>query len=216
MDSVAHGSGHVEDHDHHEEHTNFGVSNLKLSFWIFLASDCFFFGSLIGTYMAYRGKSLVGPYPQDVFSVEITSISTFLLLMSSLTMVLAVRAAKVHAQSKSTAMPVPVIAWMLATAAMGATFVGFQVYEFQHFLHEGLTLQGNLFGSSFYVLTGFHGTHVAIGVLWLLIEACIWIPMRWIRGNFADVVDVTGLYWHFVDIVWIVIFTLVYLLEFVR
>ena len=102
MDSVAHGSGHVEDHDHHEEHTNFGVSNLKLSFWIFLASDCFFFGSLIGTYMAYRGKSLVGPYPQDVFSVEITSISTFLLLMSSLTMVLAVRAAKVHAQSKST------------------------------------------------------------------------------------------------------------------
>lgn len=217
MDSVAHGSGHVDhNEEHHEERTSLGVSNLKLAFWVFLASDCFFFGALIGTYMSYRGKSLVGPYPIDVFSVEITSISTFLLLMSSLTMVLAVRAAKIYKQSKSEALPLTVMGWMWATAAMGAIFVGFQVYEFNHFYHEGLTLQGNLFGSTFYILTGFHGTHVAIGVLWLVIESCIWIPMKWIRGDFADRVDVTGLYWHFVDIVWIVIFTVVYLLEFVR
>ena len=104
MDSVAHGSDHAHHEEHHEEHTSLGVSNLKLAFWVFLASDCFFFGSLIGTYMSYRGQSLVGPYPQDVFSVEITSISTFLLLMSSLTMVLAVRAAKIHQRSGSTKM----------------------------------------------------------------------------------------------------------------
>lgn len=214
MDSVAHGSGHVE--EHHEEPTTLGVSHLKLAFWVFLGSDCFLFGSLIGTYMSYRGQSLVGPYPQDVFSVEITSISTFLLLMSSLTMVLAVRAAKLHEKSGTDKLPMATMMWMWATAAMGATFVGFQVYEFGHFYHEGLTLQGNLFGSTFYVLTGFHGTHVAIGVLWILLESCVWMPMRWIRGDMADKVDVTGLYWHFVDVVWIVIFTLVYLLEFVR
>jgi heme/copper-type cytochrome/quinol oxidase subunit 3 len=209
--AAPHGADPAHADDHH--HTSLGVDNLKLAFWVFLGSDCFFFGSLIGTYMSYRGKSLVGPYPAEVFSVEITSISTFLLLMSSLTMVLAVRAARLH---KGDALPVATIGWMLATAAMGATFVGFQVYEFNHFYHEGLTLQGNLFGSTFYTLTGFHGTHVAIGVLWLLLQALVFIPMRWIRGDLGNAVDVAGLYWHFVDIVWIVIFTLVYLLEFVR
>lgn len=185
-----------------------GVNSLKLAFWVFLGSDCFFFGSLIGTYMSYRGTSLVGPYPLDVFSVEVTSISTFLLLMSSWTMVMAVAAAKRHD-------PRTTIRWILPTMLMGASFVGFQVYEFSHFFHEGLTLQGNLFGSTFYVLTGFHGTHVAIGVLWLGLQ-CIWLAKGWIRQDIGNAVEVAGLYWHFVDIVWIVIFTLVYLMEYVR
>jgi len=185
-----------------------GVNSLKLAFWIFLGSDCFFFGSLIGTYMSYRGKSLVGPYPLDVFSVEVTSISTFLLLMSSFTMVMAVYYAK--RQNAKAA-----IGWILPTMLMGASFVGFQVYEFSHFYHTGLTLQGNLFGSTFYTLTGFHGTHVAIGVLWLGLQA-LWLAKGWVRQDMGNSVEVAGLYWHFVDIVCIVIFTLVYLMEYVR
>jgi heme/copper-type cytochrome/quinol oxidase subunit 3 len=189
-------------------YTAMGVNSFKLAFWIFLGSDCFFFGALIGTYMSYRGKSLVGPYPLDVFSVQVTSISTFLLLMSSFTMVMAVHYAK---QQKVW----PTIGWIIPTMAMGASFVSFQAYEFTHFYHHGLTLQANLFGSSFFTLTGFHGTHVAIGVLWLGIE-CFWLAKGWIRQDIGNAVEVSGLYWHFVDIVWIVIFTLVYLMEYVK
>ena len=192
--------------DHH--HTSMGLDNLKLAFWTFLGSDCFFFGALIGMYMSYRGQSLVGPYPRDVFSVEITTISTFLLLMSSLTMVLAVHNAK---QRKKRATQ----GWMLGTALLGTLFVAFQIFEFTEFYHYGVTLQGNLFGSSFYLLTGFHGVHVTVGIIWLL-TGILWIEKNWVRGDLGTIVDVTGLYWHFVDIVWIVIFTVVYLLEFVE
>ncbi len=197
-------------HEEFDEHawTSLGLDHMKLAFWTFLGSDCFFFGSLIGTYMSYRGQSLVGPYPRDVFSVEVTSISTFVLLMSSLTMALAVLYAKTNRRSGT-------ISMLLVTAVLGASFVGFQMYEFAHFYHEGLTLQGNLFGSTFYVLTGFHGTHVAIGVLWLLIQT-LFYGKRWIRGDEGNAVEVAGLYWHFVDIVWIVIFTFVYLMEYVE
>ncbi|MGC6516352.1 MAG: cytochrome c oxidase subunit 3 [Myxococcota bacterium] len=201
----AHGAGHDEFDEHHWR--SMGVDNMKLMFWTFLGSDCFLFGSLIGVYMSYRGQSLVGPYPLDVFSVEVTSISTFILLMSSLTMALAVLFSKTGRRSATMAM-------LLTTAALGASFVGFQIYEFNHFLHEGLTLQGNLFGSTFYTLTGLHGSHVAIGVLWLVLQA-FWYQKGWIRGDEGLAVEVTGLYWHFVDVVWIVIFTLVYLLEYI-
>ncbi len=185
-----------------------GLDNMKLAFWTFLGSDCFFFGTLIGVYMAYRGQSLVGPYPLDVFSVEVTTISTFILLLSSFLMALAVRSAHLGTERGK------VVIYLALTALCGLTFVGFQAYEFNHFLHEGLTLQGNLFGSTFYTLTGFHGTHVAIGVLWLTLQA-VWYQMGWIRGDEGNAVEVAGLYWHFVDIVWIIIFTFVYLLEYV-
>ena len=205
---IAHGGGHahvVDPEDHH--YTSLGLDSLKLAFWCFLGSECFFFGSLIGTYMSYRGKSLVGPYPREVFSVEVTSISTFILLMSSLTMVLAVRDAKLGKRATT-------MGWLLFTAALGASFVGFQIFEFYHFFVEkGLSLQGNLFGSTFFTLTGFHGTHVAVGVLWLLLLT-LWVGRSWIRGDQGTVVEVAGLYWHFVDIVWIVIFTLIYLMEY--
>lgn len=184
-----------------------GIDNMKLAFWTFLGSDCFFFGTLIGVYMSYRGQSLVGPYPLDVFSVEVTTISTFVLLLSSFLMALGVRAAHLGNKGQT-------IAFLLLTAVCGIAFVGFQVYEFNHFYHEGMTLQGNLFGSTFYVLTGFHGTHVAIGVLWLVLQA-FWVSQDWIRGDTGNAVEVAGLYWHFVDVVWIVIFTFVYLLEYV-
>jgi heme/copper-type cytochrome/quinol oxidase subunit 3 len=207
--AVPAGAPHDAGHHEFDEHAwrSLGVDNLKLAFWTFLGSDCFFFGSLIGVYMSYRGQSLTGPYPRDVFDVTITSISTFVLLFSSFTMALAVMFSKRGNRAGT-------VASLLLTAAAGSTFVAFQMYEFSHFYHKGLTLQGNLFGSTFYVLTGFHGTHVAIGVLWLLLSA-FWYGKGWIRGDEGTAIEVAGLYWHFVDIVWIVIFTLVYLMEFV-
>ena len=137
-----------------------------------------------------------------------TAPAAAILLASSFFMVLAVSAAKENKVGASTM-------WIVLTALLGASFVGFQIYEFNHFYHEGMTLQGNLFGSTFYTLTGLHGTHVAVGVLWLCLQA-FWMTRGWIRGDEGNAVEVAGLYWHFVDIVWIVIFTLIYLLEYVR
>ncbi len=188
---------------HHS--TTMGVDNYKLAMWTFLGSECFFFGSLIGTYMSYRGKSLTGPYPLDVFDPAVTSISTFDLLASSLFMVLAVHYAKTGEVNK-------MLGWLAATMVGGLIFLGFQYYEFSHFVHEGLTLKSNLFGATFYVLTGFHGTHVAVGVL--LLGSLGWAAKRGHLANMGESTEMIGLYWHFVDVVWIVIFTLVYLLEY--
>ena len=131
--------------------------------WLFLTSDCMFFGTLIATYMTYRTRSIeIGtpPYPNEIFDIPYTSVSAFVLLMSSLTMVLALAAIQ---RGNHRGLRI----WISATALLGAIFVGGQFFEFTEFTHEGLGL-GNIFGSSFFVLTGFHGAHVTIGVAWLL------------------------------------------------
>src|SRR5918912_2534696 len=153
----------VDTHTYESEHvgTSTGLPNLKLAMWIFLASDCLLFGALIATYVLYRGSSTTGPYPNQVFDIPYTSVSSFVLLASSLTMVLALAAIQ-------RGDPGRMRIWLLATALLGMTFVGGQVYEFTSFYREGLSLSTNLFGSTFFVLTGFHGTHVAIGILMLL------------------------------------------------
>jgi len=186
------------------EHTATGMPNRKLGMWLFLASECMFFGALIATYLVYQGQSLVGPYPEDLFDIPLTTVSTFVLLMSSLAMVLAVSASQ-RRDMKATRL------WLAVTAAMGLIFLGFQAYEYNHFIHAGLTLSVNLFGSTFYVLTGFHGAHVLIGVTWLVALLVHTLrPLDWERR--ALDIEIAGLYWHFVDVVWIVIFTVVYLL----
>jgi cytochrome c oxidase subunit 3/cytochrome o ubiquinol oxidase subunit 3 len=171
--------------------------------WAFLGSECLFFGALISSYLIYRGRSLVGPYPEDVYDIPYTSVSSFVLLMSSLTMVLALNAIQ-RGDERG------LRAWLLATALLGITFVGGQVFEFTIFYHEGLTLSRNLFGSSFFVLTGFHGAHVTVGILMLLTLFGQSVAGR-LRPENALRVELVGLYWHFVDVVWIVIFTIVYL-----
>jgi cytochrome c oxidase subunit 3/cytochrome o ubiquinol oxidase subunit 3 len=188
-----------------EEHaTSTGLPSTKLAIWLFLASDCLLFGALISTYVLYRGASVRGPYPADVFDIPYTSVSSFVLLASSLTMVLALAAIQRGDVGRSRV-------WLLATALLGATFVGGQVYEFTSFVREGLTLSANVFGTSFYVLTGFHGTHVGIGILMLLTLLSLSLTGR-LGPDRAEAVELVGLYWHFVDIVWIVIFTVVYLI----
>jgi cytochrome c oxidase subunit 1 len=181
-----------------------GVDHRKLAMWVFLGSECFFFGTLIATYLAYRGRSVVGPHPHEILNIPLTTLSTFDLLMSSLLMVLALAAAQ-RGDRRQTRL------WLAGTVLFGVIFLGFQAYEFIEFVHHGLTLQTNLFGSTFFTLTGFHGGHVLIGVTWL--TTLLVLDLRG-RLTVADAVkiEVAGLYWHFVDIVWIAIFTLVYLI----
>jgi heme/copper-type cytochrome/quinol oxidase subunit 3 len=188
----------------HVPHTATGLDNRKLGMWAFLGSECLFFGSLIATYLLYRGRSIQGPYPEDVYDIPYTSVSSGILLMSSLTMVLALHEIQRGDHRRFRA-------WLLATALLGITFVGGQVFEFTVFVREGLTLSRNLFGSSFFVLTGFHGAHVTIGILMLLTLYGMSLAGR-LPAERALRVELVGLYWHFVDIVWIVIFTVVYLI----
>ena len=186
-------------------HTSTGLDSRKIGFWTFIGSECLLFGSLISTYLVYHGKSIAGPTPQEILNIPLTSLSTFDLLMSSLAMVLALAAV-------SRGDRVWARVWIATTAFLGLVFLGLQAYEFTTFVHEGLTLQVNLFGSTFFVLTGTHGVHVLVGVIWLLT-----LLVRSFQGKLgpekAMNVELAGLYWHFVDVVWIVIFTVVYLLQ---
>ena len=185
--------------------TSTGLDTWKLGFWTFIGSESLFFGSFIATYMIYAGRSVEGPYPHEILDIPLTTVSTFVLLMSSLAMVIAL--AGVQRGSRRVA-----LGGLMGTALLGMIFLGFQAYEFTHFYHAGLTLSTNLFGSSFFILTGFHGAHVTVGVIWLLI---LWLQTFAGRIGPADAmkVEIAGLYWHFVDVVWIVIFTLIYLIQ---
>jgi cytochrome c oxidase subunit 3/cytochrome o ubiquinol oxidase subunit 3 len=198
----------LADHAHHDAdevlHTTTGLSNNKTAMWLFLGSDCLLFGALISTYMLYRGRHSGGLGPDQVYDIPFTSVSSFVLLMSSLTMVLAVSAVT-RGDDRNTKL------WLTATALLGATFVGGQVYEFTVFYREGLGYTTSLFASSFYTLTGFHGAHVTVGIIMLMALVGM-ISRNRIPGDKAESVELIGLYWHFVDIVWIVIFTLVYLI----
>jgi heme/copper-type cytochrome/quinol oxidase subunit 3 len=152
--------------------------------WAFIGSECMLFGSLIATYLAYRGRSVVGPYE---------------------TMVLALSAVQ-RGDPRGSRL------FLLLTALLGLVFLAGQVFEFSHFAHEGLGLGRNLFSGTFFLTTGFHGAHVTVGVIWLL---TLWaMAMRGRLGPEKSLkVEVAGLYWHFVDVVWIVLFTVIYLMS---
>jgi cytochrome o ubiquinol oxidase subunit 3 len=271
--------------DHHfDPSTSTGIPNKKLLMWMFLASDCMFFGCLISTHLIYRLHPPLGtPSAKSVFSIELTSFSTFILLMSSLMMALAVNSIqKGNLKTLRSS--------LLTTIFFGCIFLGCQVFEFNNFVFEKhLTITNSILGSTFFTLTGTHGCHVAVGVFWLMLmyvrsfqpkdttadrtwflrnvlhivafiatillamflvlklvrtfqagggvgtwAAAYWLellglaltgtilrvlarpagPVAFDEHNAIDV-EMMGLYWHFVDIVWIVIFTAVYLLEYI-
>ena len=190
---------------HVEDAPATGIENRKLAIWTFIGSECLFFAALISTYLVYKGKSLVGPYPKDIFEIPLVTAGTAILLFSSFFVVLALNGAQKGNRKQ-------MLLWLSLTVMCGFFFAGMQVYEFTHFVHEGLTIKKNLFGASFFVLTGFHGTHVAIGTIWLLS-----VLITAIRGQLppekALNLEIAALYWHFVDVVWIVIFPVVYLMN---
>jgi heme/copper-type cytochrome/quinol oxidase subunit 3 len=209
----------------HTHYTTTGLDNRKVAIWAFIGSECMLFASLISTYLIYKGKSIVGPYPHDawtapdghvfkaILNIPVTTQSTFVLLMSSLAMVLALDAVENRGKPGYVGtLKGNSRLWLAATAALGTTFLSYQAFEFTSFVHEGLTIHTNLFGSSFFTLTGFHGAHVTAGVLWLLTLLSIDIR-RGLMPKDAILVDICALYWHFVDVVWIAIFTLVYLIK---
>jgi len=176
----------------------------KTAMWTFLGSEAFFFGAMISTFILYRHTTVGGP-GAEIFNIPFTSASSFILLMSSLTMVLADNAFQRSDQRQGRV-------WLIGTALLGTTFLAGQIFEFTRFVQEGLKITTSPFGSSFYMLTGFHGMHVAVGVL--LLSMLVYFSFR---GRYSPDrgmnVEITALYWHFVDIVWIVIFTVVYLLQ---
>jgi cytochrome c oxidase subunit 3/cytochrome o ubiquinol oxidase subunit 3 len=184
--------------------TNTGTTNTKLAIWLFLSSDCLFFGAFISAYLLYRGRHQTGPTPAKVYSIPFTSVSSFVLLMSSMTMVLALAAIQRGDLRR-------LRIWLLSTALLGTVFIGGQIFEFTEFARKGLHLDTNLFSSTFFVLTGFHGAHVTIGIIWLLSLWGLATQGRLHQGD-AEKIEIAGLYWHFVDVVWIVIFTVVYLI----
>jgi heme/copper-type cytochrome/quinol oxidase subunit 3 len=193
-------------HEPGHHYTSTGLDSVKMAMWAFLGSECLFFGSLISTYLLYRNnvREGQGPRPHEIYDIPYTSVSSFVLLMSSLTMVLALAAIQRgdHRGLRT---------WLLATAVLGMIFIGGQMYEFTVFVEEGLKLSTSTFGSAFFVMTGFHGAHVTVGIFMLLGLFGMSVFGRLDAIDGPRKVELIGLYWHFVDIVWIVIFTVVYL-----
>ncbi|MFW2382066.1 MAG: cytochrome c oxidase subunit 3 [Acidimicrobiales bacterium] len=223
---------HMADHGGHEEHyTSLGLSNMKLAMWLFLGSECLLFGALISTYLISKTRfiiELTAGNPdviagisdgendelvaemietasvEPIFDIPFTSLSSFILLMSSLTMVLAHKAVS-EGNYKNLRI------WLSTTMLLGATFMAGQVYEFTTFFREGLTYDGTVFGTAFYTLTGFHGAHVTGGLI--MLGSLVYLSFRGkMQQDRAETVELVGLYWHFVDIVWVLIFTIVYLI----
>jgi heme/copper-type cytochrome/quinol oxidase subunit 3 len=188
----------------HGAPTSTGLSNVKLGMWAFLGSECLLFGALISTFILFRNRPVTGLKPQDIYDIPFTSVSSFVLLMSSLTMVLALAAIQRGDEAK-------LRVWLMATALLGMTFITGQVYEFTRFVQEGMTIRTNVLASSFFTLTGFHGAHVTGGIVMLLSLYGMSLDGR-LPPSKAEAVEMVGLYWHFVDVVWIVIFTIVYLI----
>ncbi len=198
--TVAEAHGHAD----HAHETNTGISNNKLAMWLFLGSECLLFGGLITTYLVYKTPLPGQKGPKEVFDIGFTSVSSFVLLMSSLTMVLGHSAIERGDHYRTRL-------WLTATASLGAVFLSGQIYEFTAFVKEGMGYTSSRFSSAFYTLTGFHGVHVTVGIIML-----VSLILLSIRGKLpterAETVEIVGLYWHFVDIVWVLIFAVVYLI----
>jgi len=198
---------------HIEHDTNTGISNTKLAMWIFLGSECLLFGALISSYListarfngeVEAGNPNVNPVGPELFDIPFTSASSFILLMSSLTVVLSLNSVK-RGDYRSSRI------WLGATIVLGSTFLAGQIYEFTAFYKEGLGYTTNVFSSAFYTLTGFHGAHVTGGII--MLASLLLLSFRGkLKRDRAETLEVVALYWHFVDIVWVLIFTIVYLL----
>ena len=181
----------------------------KLGMWVFLAADAMTFGGLLAGYGALRAGSVDWPVPQDVLGIGLTAFMTFLLIASSLTMVKGLSAIK-HNDLKS------MVRFLSLTILGGVIFLGLQAYEWTHLIHEGMHLSSNpfgnyLFGTTFFTITGFHGAHVTGGVIYLSVIVLRGVKKKYTAEN-ANLVEIAGLYWHFVDLIWILVFTFVYLI----
>ncbi|WLR53195.1 cytochrome (ubi)quinol oxidase subunit III [Bacillus tianshenii] len=178
--------------------------NKFIGFWLFLGGETVLFASLFGTFLALRHSYASGPSAEELFQLPLVFMATMILLSSSLTSVYAMYHMKNNSFGKMKV-------WLWITWLLGLSFLLLEVYEFNHYIHEGLTYTTSAFGSAFYTLVGTHGGHVAFGLLW--------IGTLLIRNNKRGITPYTApkyylasLYWHFIDVVWVFIFTAVYLM----
>ena len=179
------------------------VERGKFAIWLFLATEIMFFSGLIGAYIVLRSAAKSWPDPSDRLAVDLTALNTFILIVSSWTMVKAVFAAKRGDQGG-------LVRWLIGTIVIGSVFVGIQVYEYFELYDHGALSKVDIFWSTFYAMTGFHGTHVVVGVIWNLCVLCGALRGKYTAKNNLGV-ELAGLYWHFVDLVWVLLFTIVYL-----
>lgn len=183
--------------------TTTGLDHRKLVVWIFIASETIFFAALMATYLVYRGKTPAADGLAHL-DLNVASANTFILLASSLTMVLSLQSIESGKKGR-------MIVFLILTILLGGLFLGGQALEYNELIQNGVSLDTNLFGATFFTLTGFHGAHVAIGALWITM-----LVIRALRGGISQhnhlAVELGGLYWHFVDLVWVVLFTIIYLI----
>ena len=182
-----------------------GIDTRKLGMWLFLASEIMFFTGLIGAYIVLRFANLsTWPHPSTVLNIPLTGINTFILICSSATLVLGL--ASIQRGYKE-----GLHVGLFLTVILGSIFLGIQAHEYHNLIEDGFTISSSIFGSCFFTLTGFHGAHVLAGVIWLIV-----VLIRSFLGFFTPEeyagVEIVGLYWHFVDLVWIILFTILYLI----
>ena len=178
--------------------------NKVLGFWVFLGGECALFASLFATYLTLRGHTLNGPTAHELFHLPIIGLATILLLTSSLTGVLGINA--MHRGNLRS-----LLRWLGVTVLLGLGFLAVQVVEFITYAGEGFGFGTSAFSSAFFTLVGFHGGHVAFGVIWISI-LMLQLRRSGITPRKAPKVFIASLYWHFVDVVWVFIFTVVYLM----
>lgn len=188
----------------HLETATFDGRNKVLGFWLFLGAETVLFACLFGTYLALRHQTMGGPTTHELFDLKLVALATGFLLTSSLTSVIAmIRMNQMNMRSMQK--------WLAVTLLLGLGFLVLEIYEFIHYVHEGHTFTRSAFGSSFYALVGTHGAHVTFGIFWIA-TLMFQTAKRGITTEMAPKLFVSSLYWHFIDVVWVFIFTLVYLL----
>ncbi|KJZ16961.1 MULTISPECIES: cytochrome o ubiquinol oxidase subunit III [unclassified Halomonas] len=195
----AHGHDHDHDHDHHD-----AAGTKVFGFWVYLMSDLVIFGSLFATYAVLLRGTADGPTPGEIFQLPFILVGTFLLLFSSFTYGMAVLAMNANQASK-------VMKWLGITFLLGAAFVALELYEFRHLIHEGFGPDRSGFLSAFFLLVGTHGLHVTAGLIWILVMM-IQVKQRGLDDMVRPRIMCLSLFWHFLDIVWICVFSFVYLM----
>ncbi|WP_045393265.1 cytochrome o ubiquinol oxidase subunit III [Falsirhodobacter sp. alg1] len=194
------GSFHLTEEPHHPE-----GGNTMLGFWIYLMSDCLIFAVLFATYAVLGGSYAAGPDPKELFDLDLIAVNTAMLLFSSITYGFAMLAMQKHNSNQ-------VIGWLLVTAVFGAAFLGIELYEFHHLIHEGAGPQRSAFLSAFFLLVGTHGLHVTFGMIWLF-TLVIQTRKFGLTSAMQRRLSCLSLFWHFLDVIWIGVFSFVYLVR---
>jgi len=189
---------------HEPEKATLEGRNKILGFWLFLGGETVLFGTLFAAFLALRGQVLDGPTPDKLFDLTLVALATGILLTSSLMSVFAVNA--LHNRNEKS-----LINWLIVTVLLGLAFLVLEIYEFSHYLSLGHGFTTSAFSSSFYTLVGFHGAHVLLGIVWISL-LIFQLKTRGLNTTTAPKVYVASMYWHFIDVVWVFIFTVVYLM----